>query len=48
MVFYLNFIFEWNSLKVLPCVCFVRLGGWQRCVESEKGRWNKNVWETLL
>ena len=44
--------FKYNSLKILPCVYFIRLGGWQRCVESEKGAmkqksWRNTVLETL-
>jgi len=29
--------FKYNSLKILPFVWFIRLGGRQRCVESETG-----------
>jgi len=29
--------FKWNYLKILPCVCFIRLGGRHRCFENEKG-----------
>jgi len=29
--------FKLYYLKILPCVCFIRLRGRQRCVESEKG-----------
>ena len=29
-------ISKYISLKMLPCVCFIRLGGRQRCLEGEK------------
>jgi len=34
--------FEENYLKILPCVCFITLGGQQRCVESENGTMEQN------
>jgi len=43
-----NTFFKLNSLNLLPCVCFIRLRGLKRRVQSEKGGWIKKVWETLV
>jgi len=37
MVQLLKTFFKYNSSNLLPCVCFIRLRGQKRRVESEKG-----------
>jgi len=36
-----------NSLKILHCASFIRLGVDNDLSRVKRGRWNKNVWETL-
>jgi len=36
-----NTAFKYNYLNVLPCVCFIRLGGENDVSEVKRGSWNQ-------